>query len=100
MYRHLVLYIICLRFKLTLNPNIIRVHHGDVSTEVARTNICLTSIPSSIREFEREEGKFFGGGSKLYLSAVVLKPHVGYGGVEVFSSRRTTGEGIVILSQH
>ena len=42
------------------------------------------------------EGESVGVGPNLCLSAIVLSPLVGYGGVKVFSSRDNASEGVVL----
>ena len=55
-----------------------------------------TGILSCIRQSERQEVESAGFGPNLCLSAIVFSPLVGCRGVEVFSSRDTTGESIAL----
>ena len=82
--------------KLTLNSNIMCIHHGDVIDEIGWANSSLTCVPSSIRQPERREGE---NSISSHLSTIVISPLVDYGRIEVFNSSNTTCEGVA-LSQY
>ena len=62
--------------------------------EIGRNDSDLTGILSSIRQSKKGEEKSVGIGPDACLSPIVLSPLIGDGGVEIFSSRDITGEGV------
>ena len=66
--------------------------------EIGRSDTDLTGILSSIRQSKKGEGKSVGVGPNICLSPIFLSPLVGDGGVEIFSSRDITGEGVALSS--
>ena len=57
----------------------------------------LNSVFSSIRQSERREGESVGVCPNLCLTAIVLSPLVGYGGIiQIFSFRDPTSETVAL----